>query len=44
MEKMKGTAMVEFADGTMCYAEVHWYEAHGVGAKEFKIKRVLKTQ
>ena len=38
--KLKGTAAVELADGTMCYAEVHWYEAHGTGAKEFKIKRI----
>jgi hypothetical protein len=24
--------------------EVHWYEAHGIGAKEFKIKRILEIQ
>jgi hypothetical protein len=42
--KMKGIAAVEFTDGTMCYAELHWYEAHGAGAKEFKIKRVLDIQ
>jgi hypothetical protein len=27
--------------GTACYAELHWYEAHGVGRKELKIKRIL---
>jgi hypothetical protein len=43
-KKLKGTAIVELADGTMCHAEVHWYEAHGVGAKEFKIKRILEIQ
>ena len=28
-------------DGTICRAELHWYEAHGVGRKELKLKRVL---
>ena len=42
--KLKGTAAVKLADGTMCYAEVHWYEAHGVGTKELKIKRILEIQ
>ncbi len=42
--KLKGTAAVELADGTICHAELHWYEAHGIGAKEFKIKRILKIQ
>lgn len=42
--KLKGTADVQLADGTICHAEVHWYEAHGVGAKEFKIKRILEIQ
>ena len=40
--KMKGTANIEFADGTMCEAEIHWYEAHGIGAKEYKIKRIVE--
>jgi hypothetical protein len=39
--KLKGTATVELADGTICSAEVHWYEAHGVGIREMKIKRIL---
>ncbi len=39
--KLKGTAAVEFLDGTICHAEIHWYEAHGIGAKEYKIKRIL---
>lgn len=42
--KLKGTATVKFVDGTICHAEVHWYEAHGVGTREFKIKRILETQ
>jgi len=40
--KMKGIATVELADGTICEAEIHWYEAHGIGRKEFKIKRMIK--
>jgi len=40
-KKLKGIAEVEFSDGTRCRAEVHWYEAHGIGAKEHKIKRIL---
>ncbi len=36
--KMKGRATVKLRDGTMRQAEVHWYEAHGVGKKEFKLK------
>jgi len=39
--KRKGIAMVRLADGTICKAELHWYEAHGIGRKEFKIKRIL---
>jgi hypothetical protein len=42
--KLKGIAVVELTDGTMYHAELHWYEAHGIGAKEFKIKRILETQ
>ena len=40
-KKLKGTAIVELADGTMCHAEVHWYERHGLGRREIKIKRLL---
>ncbi len=40
--KTKGTATVELADGTTCEAEIHWYEAHGIGRKDFKIKRVIR--
>ncbi len=39
--KRKGVATIELADGTICLAELHWYEAHGVGSREFKIKRIL---
>ena len=37
--KMKGRARIRLGDGTILTAELHWYEAHGVGRKEMKIKR-----
>lgn len=40
--KMKGTATVRLADGTVCDAEIHWFEAHGIGRKDFKIKRTIR--
>jgi hypothetical protein len=39
--KRKGLACVELRDGTIRQAELHWYEASGVGKKEFKIKRFV---
>jgi len=39
--KRKGIARVRLADGTIHAAEVHWYEAAGIGRKEFKIKHLL---
>jgi len=39
--KRKGIARVRLADGSIHVAEVHWYEAAGIGRKEFKIKRLL---
>jgi uncharacterized protein with ACT and thioredoxin-like domain len=41
--KRKGRAKVELADGSICEAEIHWFEAHGIGRKDFKIKRLLRT-
>ena len=38
--KMKGIPIVQLADGTIREAEIHWFEAHGIGRKDFKIKRV----
>ena len=37
-KKLKGFASVRLIDGTIHTAEIHWYEAHGIGKKEFKIK------
>jgi hypothetical protein len=39
--KLKGICYVELEDGTVREAEVHWYEGHGIGKKEAKIKRYL---
>jgi len=36
--KCKGIARVRLQDGTVHTAEVHWYEAHGIGRRELKIK------
>jgi hypothetical protein len=36
--KLKAVASVRLPDGTIRLAEVHWYEAHGIGKKEFKLK------
>jgi len=36
--KKKGVATVKLIDGTFRLAEVHWYEAHGVGKRDLKIK------
>jgi hypothetical protein len=39
--KRKGTATVKFEDGSLRLVELHWYEASGIGRKEYKIKRLL---
>ncbi len=36
--KLKGVATLRLKDGSVRTAEVHWYEAHGIGRKEFKLK------
>ena len=40
--KMKGIATIQLADGVVCKAEIHWFEAHGIGRKDFKIKRMIR--
>ena len=40
--KLKGVAMIRLASGRIRRAEVHWYEAHGLGKRGFKIKRFLE--
>ncbi|MEG4210242.1 hypothetical protein [Microcoleus sp. S13_B4] len=39
--KLKGIATIILTEGTACKAELHWYEAHGIGTKEIKIKYIL---
>ena len=39
--KMKGTASVRMPNGEIHRVELHWYEAHGVGKRDIKIKRYL---
>ncbi|MBI4640444.1 MAG: hypothetical protein HY731_07100 [Candidatus Tectomicrobia bacterium] len=39
--KIKGMALVRAPGGELRRAEVHWYEAHGIGKKDFKIKRYV---
>jgi hypothetical protein len=39
--KRKGIARVRLAEGQIRMAEVHWYEAHGIGRRKMKIKRFL---
>lgn len=39
--KRKGIARVRLSDGSTHMAELHWYEATGIGRKEFKIKHLL---
>lgn len=40
--KMKGVARIRLEDGSLRLAELHWYEAHGIGKKEIKRKRYLE--
>ena len=39
--KIKGFGTVRLAGGRVRRAELHWYEAHGVGRRKMKIKRLL---
>ncbi len=40
--KRKGLARIRLADGSIHLAELHWYEASGIGRKEIKIKYLLQ--
>jgi hypothetical protein len=40
--KLKGFATVRLEDGTITEAELHWFEAHGIGKRRMKIKRLLE--
>lgn len=39
--KMKGFANIQLQNGKVYYAEIHWYEANGIGKFEYKIKRFI---
>ncbi|HYP02405.1 MAG TPA: hypothetical protein VER76_19600 [Pyrinomonadaceae bacterium] len=39
--KLKGDAQIRLKNGKLRLAELHWYEAHGIGRKEIKRKRYL---
>ena len=39
--KLKGICRVKLEDGTILDAEVHWYDGHGIGKKEIKIKKYI---
>ena len=40
--KLKGRAVAESTTGQVAEVEVHWYEAHGIGRRDMKVKRVLR--
>ncbi len=42
--KMKGVATIRLANGRVRRAELHWYEAHGIGRWEFKRKRYVPEE
>lgn len=39
--KCKGIATIKLEDSATCLAELHWYEAKGIGKKEFKHNNLL---
>jgi len=39
--KLKGVALVRLRSGRIRRAELHWYEAHGIGKQEIKRKQYL---
>jgi hypothetical protein len=39
--KRKGMARIRLADGSVHVAELHWYEAAGIGRREYKVKHLL---
>jgi hypothetical protein len=40
--KLKGVTIVHFENGLTFRAEVHWYEAHGIGRRKMKVKQLLE--
>jgi hypothetical protein len=42
--KMSGEAVIELRNGNIYHAEIHWYEAHGIGSKELGVKKFLEKR
>ncbi|MBI3934823.1 MAG: hypothetical protein HY316_09020 [Acidobacteria bacterium] len=40
-QKMKGVATIRLPNAALRRVELHWYEAHGIGKRDLKIKRYL---
>ena len=40
--KLKGKAYIRRKDGRVVLAEVHWYECHGIGQRDLKVKKELE--
>jgi len=40
--KLKGEAHIRYFNGKVKYVELHWYEAHGLGKFDFKVKRKIR--
>ena len=41
-KKMKGVAKVRLSDNSVKLAEIHWFEAHGIGKRNIKVKYYLR--
>jgi hypothetical protein len=41
-KKMKGIANVRLSDGSVKLTEIHWFEAHGIGKKNIKVKYYME--
>ena len=41
--KLKGFALVAYENGEVCLAELHWFEAHGIGRKDMKSIRDIEN-
>ena len=39
--KLKGFGLIRLPNGSEIHAELHWYEAHGIGKREMKVKQLL---
>ena len=42
--KLKGVATIRLPNGALRKVELHWFEAHGIGRRDLKIKRYLEDE